>query len=60
MLNKLYLSPTEKISIDGLQEYMIYNYLNHVFTTGDTISLSTQMGGRVQFVVTSTLNHQNQ
>ncbi len=33
---------------------MIYNYLNHVFTTGDMIALSTQMGGKVQFVVTST------
>jgi transitional endoplasmic reticulum ATPase len=51
---QIVLSPTEKISIDGLQEYMIYNYLNHVFTTGDTISLSTQMGGRIQFVITST------
>ena len=48
------LSPTEKISADGLQEYMIYNYLNHVFTTGDSVSLKTQMGGRVQFIVTST------
>ncbi|MCV0372809.1 MAG: CDC48 family AAA ATPase [Nitrosarchaeum sp.] len=51
---QIILSPTEKIAADGLQEYMIYNYLNHVFTTGDTISLNTQMGGRVQFVVTST------
>jgi transitional endoplasmic reticulum ATPase len=51
---QIVLSPTEKISIEGLQEYMIYNYLNHVFTTGDTISLSTQMGGRIQFVITST------
>ncbi len=51
---QIILSPTEKISIDGLQEYMIYNYLNHVFTTGDTISLSTQMGARVQFVITNT------
>jgi len=51
---QIILSPTEKLTIDGLQEYMIYNYLNHVFTTGDTISLSTQMGGRVQFVITST------
>ncbi len=51
---QIILSPTEKIAIDGLQQYMIYNYLNHVFTTGDTISLSTQMGGRVQFVITST------
>ena len=45
------LSPTEKIAADGLQEYMIYNYLNHVFTTGDSISLNTQMGSRVQFVI---------
>ena len=48
------LSPTEKIAADGLQEYMIYNYLNHVFTTGDSISLNTQMGSRVQFVITNT------
>jgi len=48
------LSPTEKIAAEGLQEYMIYNYLNHVFTTGDSVSLNTQMGGRVQFVITST------
>ncbi len=51
---QIVLSPTEKVSIEGLQEYMVYNYLNHVFTTGDTIALSTQMGGRVQFVTTST------
>ena len=51
---QIVLSPTEKVSIDGLQEYMIYNYLNHVFTTGDSISLSTQMGGKIQFVITST------
>ncbi|QUC64590.1 CDC48 family AAA ATPase [Nitrosopumilus sp. K4] len=51
---QIVLSPTEKIAAEGLQEYMIYNYLNHVFTTGDTIALNTQMGGRVQFIVTST------
>lgn len=51
---QIVLSPTEKIAAEGLQEYMIYNYLNHVFTTGDTISLSTQMGSKVQFVITST------
>lgn len=51
---QIVLSPTEKIAAEGLQEYMIYNYLNHVFTTGDSISLNTQMGGRVQFIVTST------
>jgi len=48
------LSPTEKIHAEGLQEYMVQNYLNHVFTTGDMISLNTQMGGRIQFVITST------
>ncbi len=51
---QIILSPTEKIVAEGLQEYMIYNYLNHVFTTGDSISLNTQMGSRVQFVITST------
>ena len=51
---QIVLSPTEKIAAEGLQEYMSYNYLNHVFTTGDSISLNTQMGGRVQFIVTST------
>ena len=48
------LSPTEKIATDGLQEYMTYNYLNHVFSNGDTISLNTQMGSKVQFVITNT------
>ena len=51
---QIVLSPTEKIQAEGLQEYMVHNYLNHVFTTGDTISLNTQMGGKVQFIVTST------
>lgn len=51
---QIVLSPTEKIAAEGLQEYMSYNYLNHVFTTGDSISLNTQMGGKAQFIVTST------
>lgn len=51
---QIVLSPTEKIAAEGLQEYMSYNYMNHVFTTGDSVSLNTQMGGRVQFIVTST------
>ncbi len=51
---QIILSPTEKITTDGLQEYMIYNYLNHVFSNGDSISLNTQMGSRVKFVVTNT------
>ena len=48
------LSPTEKIAADGLQEYMAAYYLNHVFTAGDSVSLGTQMGGRVRCVVTGT------
>ena len=51
---QIILSPTEKIQAEGLQDYMVHNYLNHVFTTGDAISLNTQMGGKVQFIVTST------
>ena len=51
---QIVLSPTEKVRAEGLEDYMTYNYLNHVFTTGDTITLGTQLGGRVQFVVTST------
>lgn len=51
---KVVLSPTEKIESEGLHEYMAGNYTNHVFTVGDTVSLSTRMGGRVQFVVTAT------
>ncbi len=51
---QIVLSPTEKIQAEGLQEYMRQNFLNHVFTTGDTITLGTQMGGRIQFIITST------
>ena len=51
---QIILSPTEKITTDGLQEYMIYNYLNHVFTNGDSISLNTQVGNKIQFVITNT------
>ena len=48
------LSTTEKITTDGLQEYMTYNYLNHVFTNGDSISLNTQVGTKIQFIITNT------
>jgi len=48
------LSPTEKIHAEGLHEYMSSLYQDHVFTTGDTIIVSTQMGSKVQFVVTNT------
>ena len=51
---QIVLSPTEKIQAEGLQEYMRQNFLNHVFTTGDTITLGTQMGGKIQFIITNT------
>ncbi|RNJ75488.1 MAG: AAA family ATPase [Nitrosopumilus sp. H13] len=51
---QIVLSPTERMAAEGLQEYMAAYYLNHVFTAGDSVSLSTQMGGRIQCVVTST------
>ena len=51
---QIVLSPTEKIQAEGLQEYMTQNFLNHIFTTGDALTLGTQMGGKIQFIVTST------
>ncbi len=49
------LSPVEKLSAEGLQEYMQANYIGHVLTTGDTLVVTTQLGGKTQLVVTSTL-----
>ncbi|QLH08128.1 CDC48 family AAA ATPase [Candidatus Nitrosotenuis sp. DW1] len=51
---QIVLSPIEKISIEGLQEYMSSLYEGHVFTTGDTIIVNTQLGGKTQLVVTTT------
>ena len=51
---QIVLSPTQQVTVDGLQQYMTQNHQNHVFTTGDCISLNTQMGSTIQFVVTST------
>ena len=50
------LSPTEKLPIDEgqLHNVMISNYQNHVFTIHDSIQLPTQMGGKIQFITTST------
>ncbi len=50
------LSPTEKLPIDEeqLHNVMITNFQNHVFTVHDSIQLPTQMGGKIQFIVTST------
>ena len=50
------LSPTEKLPIDEeqLHNVMISNFQNHVFTVHDSIQLPTQMGGKIQFITTST------
>jgi len=53
---QIVLSPTEKLPIDEAQlhQVMINTYQNHVFSIHDSIILSTQMGGKIQFIVTST------
>jgi len=48
------VSPIEKLSAEGLQEYMQGNYDGHVLTTGDTLIVATQLGGKTQLIVTST------
>ncbi|MFM7796606.1 MAG: CDC48 family AAA ATPase [Candidatus Nitrosotenuis sp.] len=49
------LSPIEKISVEGLQEYMSTLYEGHVFTTGDTIIVNTSLGGKTQLIITATI-----
>ena len=53
---QIVLSPTEKLPIDEAQlhQVMINTHQNHVFSIHDSIVLSTQMGGKIQFIVTST------
>ena len=51
--DEIIVSPTEKLAIEGLDEYMLTNYEGHVFTTGDTITVNT-LGGKIQLIVTST------
>ncbi|HJU13467.1 MAG TPA: CDC48 family AAA ATPase [Candidatus Nitrosotalea sp.] len=48
------VSPIERLSAEGLQEYMQANYMGHVLTTGDTLIVTTHLGGKTQLVVTST------
>jgi transitional endoplasmic reticulum ATPase len=48
------LSPIEKLGEEGLQEYMQAYYMGHVLTTGDTLIVTTQMGGKTQLVVSGT------
>ncbi|MGI0082777.1 MAG: CDC48 family AAA ATPase [Nitrosopumilaceae archaeon] len=49
------LSSVEKLSAEGLQEYMQTNYDGHVLTNSDTLVATTQLGGKVQLIVTSTI-----
>ncbi len=51
---QIVLSPIEKLSLEGLQEYMSSLYEGHVFTTGDTVLVNTHLGGKTQLIVTST------
>jgi len=52
--SQITLSPIEKLSAEGFQEYMQANYIGHVLTTADTLVVTTQLGGKTQLVVTST------
>ncbi len=49
------LSPLEKLNAEGLQEYMEAYYMGHVFTNGDTLVATTQLGGKTQLIVTGTI-----
>ncbi len=51
---QIVLSPIEKLSEEGLQEYMQTNYDGHVLTNGDTLIVTTHLGGKTQLIVTST------
>lgn len=51
---QIVLSPIEKLTVEGLQEYMSSLYEGHVFTTGDTVIVNTHLGGKTQLIVTST------
>ncbi|WP_101477811.1 CDC48 family AAA ATPase [Candidatus Nitrosotalea bavarica] len=48
------LSPIEKLGEEGLQEYMQTYYMGHVLTSGDTLIVTTQLGGKTQLVVSGT------
>src|SRR6267143_2007602 len=51
---QMVLSPIEKLGEEGLQEYMQTNYDGHVLTNGDTLIVTTHLGGKTQLIVTST------
>ena len=52
--HQITVSPVEKLSAEGLQEYMQANHIGHVLTTGDVLLVNTQLGGKTQLVVTQT------
>ncbi len=49
------VSPIEKLSAEGLQEYMVTNYMGYVLTNGDTLLVNTQLGNKTQLVVSNTI-----
>jgi transitional endoplasmic reticulum ATPase len=49
------VSPIEKLSEEGLQDYMQANFDGHVLTNGDTLIVTTQLGAKTQLIVTSTI-----
>ncbi|MDE1829436.1 MAG: CDC48 family AAA ATPase [Thaumarchaeota archaeon] len=49
------VSPIEKLSSEGLQEYMQVNYIGHVLTTGDALIVTTHLGGKTQLMITNTI-----
>jgi transitional endoplasmic reticulum ATPase len=52
---QIVVSPIEKLSEEGLQEYMQANYDGHVLTSGDTLIVTTQLGSKTQLIITSTI-----
>jgi transitional endoplasmic reticulum ATPase len=52
---QIILSPIEKLGEEGLQEYMQTHYIGHVLTAGDSLIVTTQLGGKTQLIVTDTV-----
>jgi transitional endoplasmic reticulum ATPase len=50
---EIVLAPTEKLNIEGLEEYLPQVLENHVMTKGDSLPLSI-MGTKIDFIVEST------
>ena len=50
---EIVLAPTERLNIEGLEEYLPQVLENHVMTKGDSLPLSI-MGTKIDFIVEST------